>query len=76
MADYETLVNDGIKCNMCGKDFEVWDAQEDFSIHKQFGYGTIYDGDHLNLHLCCECIEKVIDMCKISPVVCGDTGVE
>lgn len=57
-----------IVCNMCGKDFDLWDEQEDFSIHRNCGFGTKYDGSRINLDLCCECMEKLIDACLISPV--------
>lgn len=55
-------------CNKCGKELDYWDKQEDFSIRKVFGYGTKFDGGKLNLHLCCDCIEKLIDECAVSPV--------
>ena len=32
-------------CNKCGKPFDLWDTQEDFSIMKRLGYGTKNDGD-------------------------------
>ena len=56
-------------CNLCGKSFDFWDEQEDFSIHKELGYGTNYDGDTLKLHLCCECMNKIVKECKISPII-------
>ena len=56
-------------CNMCGKVFDMWDAQENFSIHRRLGYGTKYDGDTLELDLCCDCIEKIIEECKVSPII-------
>lgn len=56
-------------CNMCGKTFDMWDAQENFSIHRKLGYGTKYDGDTLELDLCCDCIEKIIKECKVSPII-------
>lgn len=55
-------------CNKCGKRFDIWDTQENFSISAHMGYGTKYDGDHLELNLCCECMEKLIDECIISPI--------
>ncbi len=58
-----------IVCNKCGKEFDVWDIQEDFSFVKTLGYGTKYDGDKLNLHLCCNCMEEIIEECKVSPVI-------
>lgn len=59
-----------ITCNKCGKKFDFWDTQEEFSIHKrQLGYGTVYDGLGLELDLCCECMEGIISNCKISPII-------
>ena len=56
-------------CNCCGHEMDFWDQQEDFSIIKPaLGYGTIYDGDKLELRICCSCLEKLIDQCKISPI--------
>ena len=55
-------------CNKCGKRLDIWDKQEDFTIKSQLGYGTQYDGDYLELHLCCDCMETLIDECVISPI--------
>lgn len=57
-----------IICNKCGKEFDCWDEQEGFSIHSYCGYGTKYDGDKLDLDLCCDCMEKLIDECVVSPI--------
>ena len=38
-----------ITCNRCGKKFDIWDTQENFSINTRLGYGTKYDGDDLEL---------------------------
>ena len=56
-------------CNKCGKTFDMWDMQEEFSIKKKLGYGTKYDGDDLDLCLCCDCMEKLIDSCILSPII-------
>jgi len=56
-------------CNKCGKEFDVYDSQEDFSIYSLLiGYGSKYDGSSLELDLCCECMDELIDSCKISPI--------
>ena len=55
-------------CNKCGKKLDLWDAQEKFSISRKLGYGTKYDGATLILNLCCECMDKLIDECKGSPI--------
>ena len=61
-------------CNLCGKAFDFWDAQEHFSINRRrLGYGTVYDGSGLNLRLCCDCLEHLIDSCKLSPLIDAET---
>ncbi|MBP5462722.1 MAG: hypothetical protein J6Y20_11470 [Lachnospiraceae bacterium] len=57
-----------ILCNKCGREFDIWDEQESFSIYKRLGYGTKFDGDNLKLNICCDCMEKLIDECVITPV--------
>lgn len=57
-----------IICNKCGKKFDMWDTQEDFSIYRHCGYGSEHDGSDLELDLCCECMDKLIAECKISPI--------
>lgn len=56
-------------CNMCGKELDLWDEQENFSVvNYNIGFGSKYDGCELRLDLCCDCMDKIIDQCKISPV--------
>lgn len=55
-------------CNVCGRDLDEVDVQEDYGIHKVMGYGTKFDGDTLDLHLCCNCMENLIDSCAVSPI--------
>ena len=61
-----------IYCNKCGKKLDMWDIQEDFSMQRNLGYGSKYDGDNLDLDLCCDCMDELIDSCVISPVTEGD----
>ena len=60
-----------IHCSMCGKKFDMWDASENFHIHKNMGFGTKYDGERIEINLCCACMEKLIVACTLSPVVKG-----
>lgn len=55
-------------CNKCGKKMDMWDIQEDFSLQRNLGYGSRYDGDNLDLDLCCDCMDKLIEECVIPPV--------
>lgn len=57
-----------IYCNKCGKKMDVYDTQQNCSIQGQLGYGSEYDGEFLDLDLCCECMDKLINECKISPI--------
>lgn len=57
-----------IYCNKCGKKMDMWDIQEDFSMQRHLGYGSKHDGDILDLDLCCDCMDELIDSCVISPV--------
>ena len=55
-------------CNKCGKQFDMWDEQEGYAIYTRLGYGSKYDGDHLELDLCCKCMDELIDSCKVGPI--------
>lgn len=55
-------------CNRCGRKFDMWDEHENFSMNMRLGYGTVYDGQVLDLKLCCSCMERLIKKCKVSPV--------
>ena len=58
-----------ITCNKCGKTFDFLDTQENFSIRRRMGYGTMYDGDDLELDLCRDCMQELIQNCAVSPLV-------
>lgn len=59
-------------CNLCGSKFDFWDEQADFSIHKEkITYGSKYDMASLSIRLCCHCVDKMIDLCAITPVSGG-----
>ena len=62
------MIQNKIICNRCGKEFDTWDRQEGFSIYKRCGYGTKYDGMNIELDLCCECMEWLIEECSVFPV--------
>lgn len=57
-------------CNLCGGKLDVWDAQGDFTINKDcITYGSIHDGDAVELHLCCKCFDALVASCVIDPVI-------
>ena len=55
-------------CNICGSKMDFWDVQEDYTIHTTAGYGSKYDEEEIELHICCDCMDKIIDQCKITPI--------
>lgn len=55
-------------CNICGNKMDFWDIQEDYTIHTTAGYGSKYDEEEIELHICCDCMDKIIDQCKITPI--------
>lgn len=55
-------------CNKCGKELDFWDIQEGYTIDTFLGYGSKHDTHHLNLHLCCDCMDELIDSCVLCPL--------
>lgn len=55
-------------CNLCGKEFDLWDDSLDIHIRRDIGYGSEHDGERLDMRVCCECLDKLISACKVSPV--------
>ena len=63
-------------CNICGKEFDMWDQQEGFGLHYHVGYGSRFDGDRILVDMCCDCFDELMDTyilpkCKISPLEDG-----
>lgn len=58
-----------LKCNLCGKKMHLMDTQNDFNITKKLGYGSFYDDEKIEIHICCNCIDNLIESCKISPII-------
>ena len=55
-------------CNHCGKELDVFDLQQDFTIHRKIEYGSSYDGCIVHLQLCCDCFDKTVEACKVNPI--------
>lgn len=59
------------KCNVCGKEFDLWDEQAGFRLCDTIGYGSKHDGEYIELDLCCKCFDEVMDKilpkCAINP---------
>lgn len=51
-------------CNKCGKKMDVYDLQTGIRMHDVLGYGSRYDGQTINLDLCSECTDELIDYIK------------
>jgi len=62
-------VADKVCCNMCGKELDVFDMDNDYSMAKKIGYGSVHDGDDIKLNLCSNCLDNLISMCKITPLI-------
>lgn len=48
-------------CNMCGKEFDRWDEEENFSFHSMIGCGSKYGMFEFDLDLCCNCMDRMLD---------------
>lgn len=61
-------MQDNKVCNRCGKVLDLYDLQQDFTLHKQIEYGSMYDGCYVHYQLCCDCFDKAVAECKVSPI--------
>lgn len=59
-------------CNRCGKEFDETDMMCDFHVRRRIGYGSVHDGELFVLDLCCDCLDNLIDSCKIKPILDRD----
>lgn len=49
------------KCDLCGKEFDEFDTQEDFGIHyNSIGYGSKFDRETIDVDMCCACFDKMM----------------
>lgn len=55
-------------CNKCKKEFDIWDTHNGLIINKIMGYGSRYDGEKINMNICCDCMDDIIESCLISPM--------
>lgn len=54
-------------CHCCGKEYDLTDYTGGVTVSRDLGYGSKYDGEYLSMNICCSCMEKLIDGCKIVP---------
>lgn len=61
--------NQVCECSMCKGDLDVYD---DFKIKHLIGFGSVRDGDTLDLKLCNSCLDSLVDFlvekCETTPV--------
>lgn len=67
------------RCNICGKEFDMWDEQQNFNLNFDVYYGSKHDGEKIDCNLCCNCFDELLDTyilpkCVHSPIV-DDTGI-
>ena len=59
-------------CSICGKQFDFYDEQLDCNFVRDIGYGSKYTGRGLDLNLCCNCFDSLLDeilpKCAINPM--------
>lgn len=48
---------------------DEFDIMSDFAISKKIGYGSIHDGEEVDLKLCCACFDRVTHACVIDPFI-------
>ena len=48
---------------------DFFDIQEDFTISRKVGYGSKYDMMIIDLRLCGDCFDKIVDGCSVTPVI-------
>ena len=56
-------------CNKCGMKMDLFDEQQGFVYKRQLGYGSAYDGEHVDFQLCSACIDNLLAECEVSPFV-------
>lgn len=61
-----------ILCNVCGEDPRLKKVHIEIDIHQPIGYGSRYDGDKIDLDVCANCVDTVLEaisnVCKIPPI--------
>lgn len=56
-------------CNLCGRKMDMLDTSNGICIYDMMGYGSKYDGERIYLKLCCTCADKLIDSCRVTPII-------
>lgn len=58
----------GTICNMCGHELDEFDHGQSFTIRGPIGYGSIHDGDSVDLNLCSGCFDQLVEQCAVNPI--------
>lgn len=56
-------------CNICGKKLGEWDKDSDYTMRVHMGYGTNHDLEYAEIHMCCECLDHLVENCAVNPIV-------
>ena len=56
-----------MKCNICGEEFSMTDFCNNFSISRKVAYGSMHDGEQVDLHICNKCFDRLVNVCVIDP---------
>lgn len=56
-------------CNVCGKELGILDQDSDYTMCVRMGYGTSYDLEYAEIHMCCECLDHLVESCAVNPLV-------
>lgn len=63
----ERTVNTKV-CNICGMKIDHVNKFEGFTASEKIGYGSIHDGETLDLHVCSDCMDRMVASCRVSPI--------
>lgn len=59
-----------LKCNVCGESISnMLDVNASTVIERVLAFGSKYDGEHVKIHICCKCLDNLIDNCVTSPII-------
>lgn len=56
------------RCNKCARPIDDYDSASGVEIYQKMGYKSSHDGETVIIRLCIECLDNLIDSCKIDPV--------
>lgn len=57
-----------ITCNCCGKEMDEIGKCGVVTISETLGYGSKYDGAHVEVDFCADCFDKLIDSMRVCPI--------